>query len=953
MAKAKVQEISQELNQATRDLQKRIRSAQQRAKEKVDAIRGVEMRLAEEARRKREEERLAQELEELRREEAAAKAEAPVAAAPSAPAPQPAPQQAEAPRPEQPAARQETPAPAAAAQQKAPAAAAPEAPKQAPAPQPAAPAAQAPQQPQAAAPQAAPRQPQQGMPAQQSAAPRQGGAPGQFNNGPRQGFQPRQGGAPGQFSNGPRQGFQPRQGGAPGQFNNGPRQGFQPRQGGAPGQFNNGPRQGGFNNGPRQGGFNGPRPGGYNNGPRPGGFNNGPRPGGGFGGRPGGPGRPGGNRMDLTPAVEKERVSNYDPNKSAYARVYDSEKKGKNKKAIMRESAPGIFDDEGPKGSRKIKRRQAQPVHRPEPVVIERAVMTTETITVKDLSEKIGKPAAEIIKKLFLLGNMATINQEIDYDTASLVSSEFGITLEYQLARTFEDALNDEDKEDREEDLVSRPPVITIMGHVDHGKTSLLDAIRSTRVTESEAGGITQHIGAYQVMMNGQLITFLDTPGHEAFTAMRARGAQATDIAILVVAADDGIMPQTVEAINHAKAAKVPIIVAINKIDRPAANVERVKQELTEHGLVPEEWGGDTIIAPVSAVTHEGIDQLLEMILLVAEVQDLKANPDRLAKGTIIEAKLDKGRGPVATVLIQNGTLRVGDTIVAGMVYGRVRAMMNDQGLRVNEATPSMPVEVLGFSEVPEAGDVMSAVEDDKLSRQVAEERRDKQKAQMMKTISKVSLDDLFQQIAEGQVKELNIVVKADVQGSVEAVRSSLEKLSNDEVRVRVIHGAVGAISKADVMLASASNAIIVGFNVRPDNVAQTTAEQEKVDMRMYRVIYNAIEDIEKAMKGMLAPQFEEVVLGHAQVRTVFKVSGVGSVAGCYVTDGKIQRNASCRLVRDGVVVHEGKIDSLKRFKDDAREVASGYECGIGLENYNDVKEEDVIECYIEQEVER
>ena len=498
-----------------------------------------------------------------------------------------------------------------------------------------------------------------------------------------------------------------------------------------------------------------------------------------------------------------------------------------------------------------------------------------------------------------------------------------------------------------------RPPVVTIMGHVDHGKTSLLDAIRQSSITEGEAGGITQHIGAYTVTCNGRQITFIDTPGHEAFTSMRARGAQVTDVVILVVAADDGIMPQTVEAINHAKAAGVPIIVAINKMDRDTADPERVKQQLTEYGLVTEEWGGDTICVPVSAKTKQGLDNLLEMVLLQADMLELKANPHRIARGTIIEAELHKGRGPIATVLVQNGTLKIGDPIVAGTAYGRVRAMMDDKGRRVTEAGPSQPVEVLGFSEVPSAGDVMNVAEVDKLSRQVAEERRDKQKAEQLKAMSKVSLDDLFNQIAEGQMKELNIIVKADVQGSVEAVKQALEKLSNEEVRVKCIHGGVGAITASDIMFASASNAIVIGFNVRPDAMARETAERENVDVRLYRIIYQAIEDMEKAMKGLFAPVFKEVELGRITVRSTFKVSGVGTIAGAYVNSGKVNRNAQVRVVRDGVVIHEGKIASLKRFKDDVKEVSAGFECGIGLENFNDIHEEDVIEAFEMQQVER
>ena len=683
-----------------------------------------------------------------------------------------------------------------------------------------------------------------------------------------------------------------------------------------------------------------PRPAGQRppmGGPRPGGFA--PR-------RPAAP--------ELTPSVEKERVSNYDPNKKQYVRQVDPEHNAaKNKRQQTRSAAPSVqMDDDFVRGGKR-KRKVAVQAPKPEPVKIEKAVMTAEKITVKDLSERIGKPVSEIIKKLLMLGIFANINNELDFDTAQLICTEFGVELELKLAETAEDALEAEDVEDSEEDLVSRPPVVTIMGHVDHVKTSLLDYIRKSHVTAGEAGGITQHIGAYTVELHGQRITFLDTPGHEAFTAMRARGAQATDIAILVVAADDGVMPQTIEAINHAKAAGVQTIVAINKMDKPTADPDRIRQELTKYELVDEAWGGDTIIVPVSAQTGQGVDQLLEMILLVAEVQDYKANPNRKARGVIIEARLDKGRGPVANVLIKNGTLRVGDTIVAGMAYGRVRAMVNDKGERVKEARPSDPVEVIGFNDVPEAGDILSAVDDDSLSRKVAEERRDKARAALIKAQSKTTLDDLFNQISEGQVKELNIIIKADVQGSVEAVKQSLERLSNDEVKVKVIHGGVGAITETDVNLASASNAIIIGFNVRHDNNVRDLAEHEKVDIRLYRVIYNAIEDIQAAMKGMLAPKFKENVLGRCTVRQTFRVSGVGTVAGCYVTDGKIQRNAQIRLLRDNVVVHEGKIDSLKRFKDDAKEVAAGYECGLGIENYNDVKEGDEIECFVMEEISR
>jgi translation initiation factor IF-2 len=635
-----------------------------------------------------------------------------------------------------------------------------------------------------------------------------------------------------------------------------------------------------------------------------------------------------------------------------------TDKKAKNKKTMMKEQGPtarGWEDDSQMGNRRKVRRHEAETQQqKPAPVVIEHAVITTETITVKDLSEKLGKPANEILKKLLMLGIIANINQELDFDTCELIAGEFGITLEQQLQKSFEDVLMDAAEDvDAPETLKPRPPVVTIMGHVDHGKTSLLDAIRNSHVTAGEAGGITQHIGAYTVTLNGKQITFIDTPGHEAFTAMRARGAQVTDIVILVVAADDGIMPQTIEAINHAKAANVPIIVAINKIDRDTADPERVKQQLTEYGLVTEEWGGDTICVPVSAKKQINLDQLLEMVLLQADVLELKANPDRLAKGTIIEAQLDKARGPVATVLVQNGTLKKGDTIVAGTAYGRVRAMMDDKGRTVNAAGPSTPVEVLGFNEVPAAGDTLFAADDDKLNRQVAEERRDRLKAAQVKQAQKVSLDDLFNQMAEGELKDLNLIVKADVQGSVEAVKQALEKLSNDEVRVRVIHSGVGAITGSDVMFASASNAIVIGFNVRPDSTARATAEKEKVDMRTYRVIYNAIEDVENAMKGMFKPVFKEVELGRCTVRSTFRISGVGTIAGAYVNEGKVTRTAQVRVVRGGIVLHDGKIGSLKRFKDDAREVLAGYECGISIENFNDILEDDVIECYMMEEVKR
>ena len=649
--------------------------------------------------------------------------------------------------------------------------------------------------------------------------------------------------------------------------------------------------------------------------------------------------------------ISVERRSQPTSKKNVQNNAFAKDDRGKkSKKALMKEKV-GLDDGDGRYRSKR--RAKNKPVFAPMPVIIEKAIMTSETISVKSLAEKTGKPVADLLKKLLLLGLMSTINSEIDFDTAQLVCSEFNIELEYKPTLTAEDVLGEGDQEDAATDLQTRPPIVTVMGHVDHGKTSLLDAIRKTRVTEHEAGGITQHIGAYTITHNKRKITFLDTPGHEAFTAMRARGAQVTDIAILVVAGDDGVMPQTIEAINHSKAAKVPIIVAINKMDKQNANVERVKQELTEHGLVAEEWGGDTIMVPVSAQTKEGIDQLLEMVGLVADMQELKANPSRLAKGTIVEAKLDKGRGPVATVLVQNGTLRVQDMIVAGVAYGRVRAMVDDMGNRVEEAYPSQPVEVVGFSEVPVAGDIMHAVEQDKLTRQVAEERKDKQKASMLKNLSKVSFEDLFSQVEQGKVQELNIVIKADVQGSVEAVRQALEKLSNSEVRVKVIHAGVGAIKAMDVMLASASNAVIIGFNVRPDTIARVEAEKEKVEIRLYRVIYKAIEDLQLAIKGMLAPEYKEVVLGHAEVRTTFAVSTIGTIAGSYVTDGKITKSSSVRLLRDNIVVHEGVLASLKRFKDDAKEVNQGYECGITIKNYNDLKEGDVIEAFEMQEIKR
>ena len=576
-------------------------------------------------------------------------------------------------------------------------------------------------------------------------------------------------------------------------------------------------------------------------------------------------------------------------------------------------------------------------------------VTVGDEITVGELAAALKKTAAEVIKELLKLGMMATVNQVIDYDTAEIVVTEMGAKIERAVVVTIEEQIMD-DTEDTDENLKPRDPVVVVMGHVDHGKTSLLDAIRNTAVTNTEAGGITQHIGAYRVNCNGQDITFLDTPGHAAFTSMRQRGAMATDIAILVVAADDGIMPQTIEAINHAKAANVQIVVAINKMDKPEANPDRVLQQLTEHSIVPEEWGGDVICVPVSAKTHDGIDKLLENVLLVAEMLELKANPDRRAKGVVIEARLDKGRGPVATLLVQNGTLNSGDIIVAGTSVGRVRVMTNENGKVLKVAGPSVPVEITGLAETPEAGDTFDAVSDERLARELVEQRKQKAKEEIFNASQKVTLDNLFSQLSEGELKELKIIVKADVQGSVEAVKQSLEKLSNDEVRVKVIHGGVGAINESDEMLAKTSEAIIVGFNVRPDPVAKLAADRDGVDMRMYRVIYDCIEEIEAAMKGMLAPKYRENILGTAEVRNTYKISNVGTIAGCYITDGKVTRACEIRIVRDGIVIAEDKIDSLRRFKDDVKEVAQGYECGIGLDKFADIKEGDVFEAFIMEE---
>ena len=599
------------------------------------------------------------------------------------------------------------------------------------------------------------------------------------------------------------------------------------------------------------------------------------------------------------------------------------------------------------------KQQMQKPQQKEQKVEEVKSIVIPEVLTIKELADKMKVVPSVIVKKLFMQGKVATVNQEIDYETAEEIALEFDVLCEKEEVVDVIEELLKEDEED-ESKMKKRPPVVCVMGHVDHGKTSLLDAIRHTNVTDREAGGITQHIGAYVVEVNGEKITFLDTPGHEAFTAMRMRGANSTDIAILVVAADDGVMPQTVEAINHAKAAGVEIIVAINKIDKPSANIDRVKQELAEHELIPEDWGGSTVFVPVSAKTGDGLSDLMEMIVLTAEMMELKANPNRRARGLVIEAQLDKGRGPVATVLVQKGTLRVGDPVAAGSSFGKVRAMMDDKGRRVKEAGPSMPVEILGLNDVPNAGEVLVGCKNEKEARSFADTFISQNKAKLLEeTKSKLSLDDLFTQIKEGNLKELGIVVKADVQGSVEALKQSLLKLSNDEVVVKVIHGGVGAINESDVSLASASNAIIIGFNVRPDAVAKETADREGVDIRLYRVIYNAIEDVEAAMKGMLDPVFEEKILGHAEVRQTFKASGVGTIAGAYVQDGIFERNCKVRLVRDGIVMFDGPLASLKRFKDDVKEVRAGYECGFVFENYNDIKEGDHVEAYKMVEIER
>ena len=653
----------------------------------------------------------------------------------------------------------------------------------------------------------------------------------------------------------------------------------------------------------------------------------------------------------MTKDTTRENRRNYKDNKDRDNRRDDRDFEGRNTSRNGKNNNKNNNNNSNRNTMRK-KPVNAQP--KPEPVVEKvTSIELPETVTIKELADKMKIPAAQIIKKLFLEGKMLNVNSDITYDEAEEIALEYDILCEHEVVvDVIEEMLKEE--EENEEDLQPRPPVVCVMGHVDHGKTSILDAIRKTSVTSGDAGGITQHIGAYVVEVSGQKITFLDTPGHEAFTAMRLRGAQSTDIAILVVAADDGVMPQTIEAINHAKAAEIDIIVAINKIDKPSANIDRVKQELTEYGLIAEDWGGTTIMVPVSAHTGEGLQDLLDMILLDAEVKELKANPNRKGRGLILEAQLDKGRGPVATVLVQKGTLNVGDNVTVGTAFGKIRAMIDDKGHRVKKAGPSTPVEILGLNEVPQAGEVFIATDTEKEARTMAETFiATKREKMLADTKSKLSLDGLFDQIQAGQIKDLNIIVKADVQGSVEAVKQSLAKLSNDEVAVKVIHGGVGAINESDVTLASASNAIIIGFNVRPDNQAKIIAEQEKVDLRLYRVIYNAIEDIEAAMKGMLEPTFEEKIIGHAEVRQTYKVSGVGTIIGGYVQDGKIVRNCKVRLLRDNVVIHEGDLASLKRFKDDVKEVNSGYECGMSFEKYNDIKEGDQIEAFVMEEVPR
>ena len=645
------------------------------------------------------------------------------------------------------------------------------------------------------------------------------------------------------------------------------------------------------------------------------------------------------NRFADVDNLVSERVQNYQGGKQ---RIGGGKGKQQNKKDNKFKGNKSRNEEQ-----EKLRRLQME-VARKAPVTVK----IPDEITVGELASRMKKTAGEVIKILMKNGVMAAINQTIDFDTAEFVATEMGCKVEKEVTVTIEERIID-DHVDTAEELQTRAPVVVVMGHVDHGKTSTLDAIRKTSVTAGEAGGITQHIGAYTVDVNGQMITFLDTPGHAAFTSMRARGAKSTDIAILVVAADDGIMPQTIESINHAKAAEVPLIVAINKMDKPTANPDKIKEQLTKYDLVPEEWGGDTIIVPISAKTGQGLDELLEMVLLTAEVQELKANPNRRAKGTVIEARLDKARGPIATLLVQNGTLNQGDIIIAGTSVGRVRVMTNDKGRTVKSAGPSVPVEITGLAEVPTPGDEFNAVTDERMARELVEQRKQAQKDALAKLNQKVTLDNLFSRMQEGEMKTLNLIVKADVQGSAEAVKASLEKISNEEVRVKVIHAGVGAINESDVLLASTAGAIIVGFNVRPDAAAQASGQRANVDMRFYRVIYDAIDEIEAAMKGMLAPKYEEAVIGHAEVRMTYKVSAVGTIAGCMVKDGKVTRDSQVRILRDNIVIHEGEIGSLQRFKDAAKEVTAGYECGMSVVKFNDIREGDIFECFIMQEVKR
>ncbi|HZG57322.1 translation initiation factor IF-2, partial [Paenibacillus sp.] len=745
-------------------------------------------------------------------------------------------------------------------------------------------------------------------------------------------------------------------------------QGDRPQGGGYGGNRPQGdrPQGGGYGNRPQgdrpQGGGYGNRPQGDR--PQGGGFGGNRPQGGGFGNRPGGAGRPGGgggrpgqggggrfggaakipappvdNRTQPQPTRERDRDKDKERDRDRTSRFNDGE----------------FSDGKGRGGKRKGGKNNRNNRNQPSRPKIDntpKKIIVRGNMTVGETAKLFHKDASEVIKKLLFMGTVATINQEIDLDIIQLLATEFGIEVEVRIAEEI-DNYDEIVETDDEADLEERPPVVTIMGHVDHGKTTLLDAIREANVVEGEAGGITQHIGAYQVEINNRKITFLDTPGHEAFTSMRARGAQVTDITILVVAADDGVMPQTKEAISHAKAAGVPIIVAVNKIDKPDADPDKIKQALTEFELVPEEWGGDTIFVNISAKQRMNLDTLLEMILLVADVQEYKANPNKRARGTVIEAELDKGKGAVARVLVQNGTLKVGDALVIGNSFGRVRAMVNDKGRRVKEAGPSMPVEITGLTEVPQAGDPFMVFEDERKAREIAESRTSKQRQAEFGANTKVTLDDLFSKIKEGDLKELNVIIKGDVQGSVEALKGSLEKIDVEGARVRILHTGVGAITESDVTFASASNAIIIGFNVRPEPAAKATADQEGVDVRLHRIIYNVIDEIESAMKGLLDPVFKEVVLGQAEVRNVFKITKVGTIAGCMVTQGKIARNAEVRVIRDSVVVHEGKLDSLKRFKDDAKEVAQGYECGIGIDKYNDIREGDIIEAFVMETVER